>query len=39
MKKTGIPYVDMYMDGNWKWIVPVQVALFLFFILFFELEM
>ena len=36
---TGIPYIDMYKGGNWKWLIPIQITLFLLFILMFKLEM
>ena len=34
-----VPYIQMYRNGNWKWIIPIQIAVFLFFILMFNLEM
>jgi hypothetical protein len=34
-----VPYIQMYRNGNWKWIVPVQIGIFLFFVLMFNLEM
>ena len=34
-----VPYIQMYRNGGWKWIVPVQIGIFLFFVLMFNLEM
>ena len=38
MKKTGVDFIDMYMNGNWKWIIPLQIVIVLGFILMFNLE-
>ena len=36
---TGVPYIDMYKDGNWKWIVPFQLGVVIVLIMLFKLEM
>ena len=34
-----VPYIQMYRSGAWKWILPIQIGVFLFFVLMFNLEM
>lgn len=33
------PWKELYGNGNWKWVIPLQLLITLSFILLFDLEM
>lgn len=33
------PWKELYGNGNWKWVIPIQILFFLTIILLFNLEM
>jgi len=33
------PWKELYGQGNWKWVIPIQIGFVLMMILLFNLEM